>query len=468
MTGAAGHRPYRIADVTVVDPRDGTTTPHQDVHVAGGRITAVTGTVGMDDGAVAGEGRFAVPGYVDMHSHALGLARPDAALALMLAAGITGYRQMAGGPALLERRSAFGPGKRRPRLLSLCGTILTPVNAGSPDAAVAEVRRQHAQGADFVKAALITPAVYFPAQAEANRLGIPVLGHLPAGIDVRAASGAGFRCIEHVGPGLGVIAGCSCVEQDVLAAAPPRTLPVPPVRLPLMDRVVERMIARMAVNPALLTKPPALTAMQRAIDTFDEERARELARRFAADGVWNCPTLIRLKTQELCHDPQFPADPDLRSVTPTVRRTWQRAARRFAARFTSEQLDTFAAQFALQLRLVKLLDEEGVGLLAGTDAVGAAWVVPGASMHDEFALLAEAGLTPLRVLQLATTEPARFLGRADVAGTVEAGKDADLVLLDADPTESVAHLREIGAVVVGGVVHERDELEALQDEVRVG
>jgi hypothetical protein len=129
---------------------------------------------------------------------------------------------MAGSPDLLARRRAgtldFGP--RTPRLVALCGDLLTPMNAGTPEAAAAEVARQAAAGADLVKAALITPDLLPAAQAEAARHGIAVLGHLPAGVDVQAASRAGFRSIEHVGPGLGVIAGCSCAEAQVLAEQP--------------------------------------------------------------------------------------------------------------------------------------------------------------------------------------------------------------------------------------------------------
>ena len=130
-----------------------------------------------------------------MHAHPLNGKTPDTrALALMLAHGVTGFRQMAGSPQLLQdrRNGSLALGRYAPELLALPGSLLTPLNAGTPAAAVAEVGRQAAAGADFVKAALITPDVYFPAQSEANRLGIPLLGHLPTGVDVRAASAAGF------------------------------------------------------------------------------------------------------------------------------------------------------------------------------------------------------------------------------------------------------------------------------------
>jgi hypothetical protein len=463
------HPPYRIADVTVVDPRDGSHTAHQDIHVTGGSITAVTATV--DDSeldTVDGRARYVVPGYLDMHAHPLNLPDPRDALALMLAFGVTGYRQMSGTPELLKRRRAgrLDFGDRAPRLLATPGSLLTPLNAGTPEAAVEEAGRQVRDGADFLKAALITPEVYFAVQEEATRLGIRVCGHLPAGIDVRAAATAGFHSVEHVGPGLGVLAGCSCHEEQILADTPAGSpFKLPPFKIPFLEKVILKLNKRMLLNPTQLTSPAGLANLSHALDSFDEERARELARHFAARGTWNCPTLIRIKAQELCDTPDFAADPDLRYVKPKELKSWHRAADAFTAKFDAAQRETFAAQFEMQLRLVNILAAEGVPLLAGTDAVGAAWVVPGASLHDEFDLLADAGLDALSILRSTTSDAARFLGREDVAGTVEAGKEADLVLLDADPAAAVANLHTVSGVVCRGIHYSEADLAALKDEL---
>src|SRR5882724_2509928 len=455
---------YRIVNVAVVDARDGSITAHQDIRIADGRIARIGATDGpkQDPADVDGRDRFAVPGFVDMHAHPLNLGDPSVELKLMLAFGITGYRQMSGTPQLLRRRqecASIADGQT-PKLLGTPGSVLTPFNAGSPGTAVAEVQRQAREGADFIKAALITPEVYFAVQAEADRLGIPVVGHLPAGIDVRAASQAGFRSIEHVGPGLGVLAGCSCHEEHLRAATSGNPIKTPPFRIPFADKAIQKIV----VNPTQMAGPATLDAARDAIDSFDEGKARELARQFAADDTWNCPTLIRIKAQQLCDNPQFPADPDLRYVTAKERKAWTSAADAFRQKFNETQRTIFADQFALQLRMVKILDEEGAPLLAGTDAVGAAWVIAGASLHDEFDLLASAGLSPLRVLQTATLNPARFLHHEKDAGTVEAGKAADLVLLDGDPTAAVANLHTVSGVVRGGRHHNTDMLTSLKEQ----
>jgi imidazolonepropionase-like amidohydrolase len=70
-------------------------------------------------------------------------------------------------------------------------------------------------------------------------------------------------------------------------------------------------------------------------------------------------------------------------------------------------------------------------------------------LHQELALFVKAGLTPLQALQTATRNPALFLGRADM-GSVETGKVADLVLLDANPLDDINNTRKIDAVVLNG------------------
>jgi len=101
--------------------------------------------------------------------------------------------------------------------------------------------------------------------------------------------------------------------------------------------------------------------------------------------------------------------------------------------------------FALIVRMHKA----GVRIMAGSDFSD--WgMVPGVDLHNELALLVEAGFTPMEALQAATIKPAEFLGKRDSFGTVEQGKTADLVLLDANPLEDISHSRKINVVVLGG------------------
>lgn len=110
-----------------------------------------------------------------------------------------------------------------------------------------------------------------------------------------------------------------------------------------------------------------------------------------------------------------------------------------------------------RVALSKLIDltgdmyRAGVLLLAGSDFTEASvGVRPGADLHQDLAMLVEAGLTPMEALKCATLNPARFLGMQDSLGTIEPGKRADLVLLGADPLENINNTRTIEAVILGG------------------
>lgn len=449
--------PVVLQGVTVVDTRDGSLTPDMDVALAGGRIAKITPAASSSETgrAIDAAGQYVVPGFLEMHTHVLGPDDPAHDLALMLATGITGFRLMGGSDKLLkQRRDGTLPlSGDHPELLAMPGAVLNPANAGTPRAAVATIREQHAAGADFIKTALVSIPVFFAAQAEAKRLGLPIAGHLPAGIDVRAASRGGLRSIEHLGPGTGVLAGCSAAEKEIraaLAAGP--GMKAPPFRIPFADKVMGPIIRKIVINPVLRSSPLDVQMLRRAIDTFDPDRAGELAAQFVADGTWHCPTLIRERTSELCDAPEFRDDPNLRLVDDRTVGEWREAAAKFDA-LPADTKATYRDAYDLQLRLTKLLDDAGVRLIAGSDSVGAVWEVPGHSLHQEFDELARAGLSPLRVLQTVTLDAAEFLGRESTLGSVAEGKQADLVLLDANPVDSVAALHGIAGVVRAGRYH---------------
>jgi imidazolonepropionase-like amidohydrolase len=478
MTVTAGSgRPLLLRNVTIVDTGDGALTPRADVRVSDGAIAAITtadpdaaGSASPTDAEVVdGSGRYLIPGYLDMHAHPLTEKHPVGDLELMLANGVTGFRQMSGSPRLLAERAA-GTLPRpadSPDVVALPGALLTPLNAGTIEDAVAAIRAQAAAGADFIKVALITPQVFFPAVAEASRLGIPVAGHLPAGIDVARASRAGIKAIEHLGPGLTIIAGCSTDEvslAEAIAALP--GLRLPSVKLPFMDRILLRVLRKVVINPVNRSTPAEIEILQQAVDTFSEERAAELAGRFAEDGTWQVPTLIRLRTQYLCDSPEFSEDPDLQYMARSTRKSWQNAAGSFATKFTPQSRATFRAVYEVLLRMTKIFDDGGVRMLAGSDSVGAAWEVPGPSLHREFDELARAGLPPLRILQLTTRDAAEFLGASATMGSVDVGKQADLVLLDANPLAAAANLHQVSAVVRRGRHYSATDLARLKDRVR--
>jgi imidazolonepropionase-like amidohydrolase len=105
--------------------------------------------------------------------------------------------------------------------------------------------------------------------------------------------------------------------------------------------------------------------------------------------------------------------------------------------------------FQNRLESILAMHRAGVKLLAASDAL-IMYVVPGFSLHDELELFVKAGLTPMEALQTATRNPAIYLGLLDMVGTVEMGKKADLVLLEANPLENISNTQRITVVIVNG------------------
>jgi imidazolonepropionase-like amidohydrolase len=132
---------------------------------------------------------------------------------------------------------------------------------------------------------------------------------------------------------------------------------------------------------------------------------------------------------------------------------------------TPEQFDALVASIrALLERYKKLVGDmhrAGVQFLAGTDTSLNNPVIPGAGLHRELALLVESGLTPREALETATLNPARYFGALDQMGTIEAGKTADLVLLDANPLADVHNTEKIRAVFLRGRYFSRADLDAM-------
>ena len=458
----------RLDGGTVVDPRDGRMIPNASILVRQGRIVAVDqgGSVKSDPAVqrIDVSGKYVVPGYNDMHSHVLELDNPSGALALMLAEGVTGFRQMSGSPErLAQRRDGSLPvGDRAPALLETPGTVLTPLNAATPEAVVAEVRAQKAQGADFIKVGFASPPVFDAALQEGARQNIPVLGHLQEGVDAAQAAQAGFRSIEHLGPGSTVWIACSSAEAELKADVAPPRMRALPLGVPFLRKLIVARLQTMLINPAAFVKPAYTARLKRAMETFDEARFKLLAALFVARDTWHCPTLVRLRTQQLADAAEYADHPDLKYMPQTSVRKWRQVTDRFR-KLPAEMRQVFKEAYPRQLELTRRLADSGVRMIVGTD--GGLLAGPGLTLKEEFAELGKAGLKPLEILRMATVNAAEYMGRAEAMGTVEPGRNADLVVLHSNPLETVSNLHDIAAVVRAGVYYSRQALDDMKARV---
>jgi hypothetical protein len=303
-----------------------------------------------------------------------------------------------------------------------------------------------------------SPDVFFAVATECKRLGIRFIGHLSPTVSPRDAAAAGMKSIEHLGARDSVLLGCSSDE----AALRPAFVPIPPrpsAGGPVPIAIIEKSVA----NPTLTTSPAEFARYQRVVDTFDEAKARELATHFVAFGTWHVPTLIRVRTMAIGDDPQYRNDPNLRYVPAQTKAMWEDVSQTFAEKIPPAARESLKALYAANAKLTRVFKDAGVSMMAGSD-LGGGFVVPGFGLHQEFDLLAAAGLSPLDVLQMTTLNGAKFLGREATMGSVAAGKDANLVLLDANPIASVQNLHRIAGVVRGGTYYSADALAAMKQK----
>lgn len=214
------------------------------------------------------------------------------------------------------------------------------------------------------------------AQAEANRLGIAILGHLPAGVDTVRAACLGMRSVEHLGPGVGILSCCSTDEERVRGAAKGR--PLPTGSGPDAAAFMTEVLAQLVINPVNSNTPDDKANLAHALDTFSDERVKELAAVFSETSTWQVPTLVRLLSEQLCDDEAFPVDPDLRCIAPSVVESWQRAADTFA-RFPDADRATLRRAYQRHLDITRTFAAAGVPMLTGTAATTAPTISTGSA-----------------------------------------------------------------------------------------
>lgn len=431
--------------VTVIDATGAPAQPDMTVVITGNRITALgrTGKVRLPKGAqvVDATGKFLIPGLWDMHVHSLYPGRPEFFFPLLIANGVTGVREMASAFSFAEInaiRSDINTGKTlAPRFGAVPGKILEGPSAASspagsprpefvvvstPEQARETVRSYKQQGVDFIKVYNLLPRdVYLAIVDEAKRQKIPFAGHPPFALSAAAVSDHGQRSIEHV-----IDSPISCSRNEVTLRKDLQEL---------LKAANSSQAARVAIE-------------LKALDSYDEPKAAALFARFVRNGTWQCPTLTVGRVAAVSDD-ELTNDPRLKYIPLPVRERWRALYKQTYG--VAGEMAQLKRRFQRRMEIVGAMQRAGVGILAGTDTgFGNPYTFPGISLHEELSLLVQAGLTPMQALQAATRNAARFLNLQDSLGTIEQGKIADLVLLDANPLDDITNTSRIAAVVANG------------------
>ncbi|MBB4601851.1 imidazolonepropionase-like amidohydrolase [Hymenobacter luteus] len=399
------------------------------------------------------QGKYLIPGLWDMHVHFRGGDSLAAAnrnlLPLYLAHGITTVRDAGGDltPAIFEWRKQIRAGKLAGPTIYTSGPkidgpkafwagSLEVENQAQIDKALDSLQRLKV---DYVKLyeSTISREVFLSTITAAEKRGMLTTGHMPYTATLREASARGLDASEHL---YYVFKGCSA-KEDSITQAVQRSLGT------------ARPLGLFAVLPAIYR-------------TYDAATAARLYQTLAKNKTAVVPTLYIQKLLAELPTTDHSRDTLLAYIDPRIQATY---ARRLAgARAQSAATRAFNQQLSAKfMTLVPALQQAGVTLLAGSDAGASnSYVYPGTSLLGELELLVQAGLIPAQALQAATINGARFLNADQLSGTIQAGKEADLVLLNRNPLQDIRHLRHINTVVAGGRVYGAAELRQMLQAVK--
>jgi imidazolonepropionase-like amidohydrolase len=444
-----------IERVTVIDATGRAAEADRTVLIDRDRIAAIgpskTTAVPKNARVVDGSGKFLIPGLWDMHVHGASDTRAPWSHLLFLANGVVGVRDMSGPADAHTWRAAQASSEDPSPHVYLGSPIVDGPDPVWPDSIVAAdeaqgreiVDQQQQRGADFIKVYSRLPRdVYFAISDEAKKHGIPFEGHVPESVTAAEASDAGQKSIEHL---TGVDSGSSRDETEIR------------VELKHLEELFREPNATVAQK--MDSGKGIIDFNLRIVATYDEATARSLFARFVKNGTWQCPTLTLLRAQ--IDDPLPTNDPRLNYLSKEVRAKWEDGYYKgFPPPARAAMVNLTRVQFDESKRLVGLMNRVGVHILAGTDTMNPQ-CFPGFGIHDELALLVDAGLSPLAALQAATRNAAQFVGQIGRSGTIEVGKAADLVLLAKDPLVDIHNTRTIEAVVLGGRFFSRAALDAM-------
>jgi imidazolonepropionase-like amidohydrolase len=454
--------PFAITHVTIVNPQG---PPQQDmtVVVSSGRIEWIGSSADSklpahkDAMEFDARGKFLIPGLWDMHTHVAGISADPAwsknvLLPLLVANGITGIRDMGGDLRALQQwhREIASGALLGPQIVA-AGPMLLPapqpgkakstdpsvLEVGTPEEARAAVDQLQKQGADFIKVIQLSREAYFAVAEESKKDGISFAGHIPLAVTASEASAAGQKSIEHI---IYSSLALDCSSEDA----------------ELRRRLLEAAAKRDRSDAAVYDE---------ADKTFSPQKAAALWATFNRHGTWVTPTLysISIVAHALQHSPELPLhDPLLAYVPPALQKEWRPSG----PPSQKELADAawWQRQYENDRKLTGEMHRAGVRLLAGSDSLDR-YVFPGSSLHYELRELVAAGLTPQQALQTATENPTEFFSRKDT-GMIAAGRRADMILLDADPSQEIANTQKISALVLAGQLLQRKDLDALLEKSR--
>jgi len=438
---------FFITNVTIINPGAEAILREQTVLIEGKRITYVgdSNTIILPQNVerIDGNGKYLIPGLWDMHTHWGSRFAPQLSMPLFIANGITNIRDLGGGTNLKL--------KSKWREETLTGDLLGPRVIGQANLFIENLETKEQvhkllnsvsfDEPDFIKVYnSVLPGPFFSLMNEANELGIKVLGHKPRSVSAIDASKAGYESFEHARL---FLYECYSGADELRATY-------------LRRYTSETESSGYVVTP---------TKLREMVDLHDSKMCNELMKVMVENGTWFTPTHITRKMDAFADKDTYRKDERLKYIHFAQRLAWTIDADSMIRIDPSSKGRQVFMDFYLKgLELTGKAHQVGVRILAGSDA-NDTYSFPGMGLHDELQELVLAGLSPMEALKAATFNPSDYFNLTKDYGSIEVGKVADMLLLNADPLEDISNTTQINHVFFNGAIYDRTHLDDMVEYV---
>lgn len=422
-----------FTNVNIVDVRNGDILDAHQMVIDSGKILQISASIENADAytsTIDAKGAYAVPGLAEMHAHIpsppTSEERIQETLFLYLSNGITTIRGMLGHPRHLSlKKEVANNSILGPRIYS-SSPSLNGNTVPSPEEARKKVRAYQQDGYDFLK---IHPGIKRAAFDElavtANEVGISFSGHVPVDVGIKHALESGYASIDHVD---GFLEGLVPEEAGV--------------------------------------KPDENGFFgYNFTDLADPELINDLVAQSKENGVWVVPTQSLFErwfaptTAE-----EMLSQPEMQYMPASTLENWKQRKLQSTGENSGFSEEQWVSFISLRRQLIKKLQENGQGLLLGSDAPQL-FNVPGFSIHHEMDGMLRAGLSPLEIIQSGTINPTKFFGQEGEYGELKEGQSADILLVTGNPLEDITNLKNVEGVMVRGTWIDKDTIAKKLEEI---
>ncbi len=436
-----------IQSATIVDTYSGSVKKNQSIAIIGDSIATImddeSATIWTAKKKVDASGKFVIPGLWDMHVHFGGgdtlISENKDLLPLYIANGVTTVRDCSAdiSPSVFEWKAEIVKGELLGPNIFSSGPKIEGINSIWPgDQEVAnKTEIENALDsleklqADFVKITdnALSPELFETAVKKAHQRGFKVSGHIPFSLKATDLSKQGMSTVEHM--------------SYLLKAGSPEE-----------SSIIEKVDAK-GLDYA--------SANQELYDSFDDDFALSVYKELKNNKTAVVPTLVGNRIISYLDEDNHKSDHQLRYLGKGLIKTYEWRVDR-ANKATEEEIEERKKRYNKLVSLIPIIKSSGMDIIAGTDAGFLnSYIYPGFALHEELKIYVDGGLSPLEALQTSVINGPKFFGLLDKYGSVEAGKKADLLLLNSNPMVNIEATKDIFMLVRQGQALTKQDLHVL-------